>query len=457
MTATHKNPRTGFANPYSPFTRFILWASGANRSILQRCPTDFNKMTGIGAAVVLTSLMALASGSYALWWVFKSWPVALAVGLLWMAVIFNIDRLMVLSIRKTATWQKQLLLATPRVLVALMIGVVIAYPLELRMFHHAIMQQIAVDTKKHIDDMKRGDDLAHHQRYDKPADSLNKALLAFEQRLPQTLVQAKENLASAEKALNAERGVVNGLNRPFANELNAIKSSGDTSLKARKRIAYLNAQMESNNARLQPFESKVKKADAVVEKENEAYLATVNNLRDSHTKIMAQLTARKNNDVKTTDSLQRVVEATLSIEPDLSVVSRAFGDLKKSKPEIKSIGLGISLLFIVLELLPVLMKLLMAAGPYDFHLEKHEEMVRLTTLEARQKFENQRATSVSMDAELQKHTREQELNARKAVIEMSRKAQEDLTKEIIGLWKERQLTDIRLNIHRYIVTEESKN
>lgn len=457
MTATHNNPRTRSHSPYSPLSRFVIWASGANQSILQRCPTDFNKMTGLGAAVVLTSLMALASGSYALWWVFKSWPAALAVGLLWMVIIFNIDRLMVLSIRKTATWKKQLLLATPRVLVALMIGVVIAYPLELRIFNNSIMQQIAVDTKSRIDEMKRADDLAHHQRYDKPADSLNRALKAVEQTLPLTLVQAKENLAIAQKALNAEKDVVNGLNRPIVIEINAIKTSGDTSQKARKREAYLNGLTALNKARLRPFETKVNKADAVLEKENEAYLASVKKLRDSHGKIMEQITGRKILEVKATDSLQRVVAATLSVEPDLSVVSRAFGDLKRSKPEISTVGGVITLLFVVLELLPVLMKLLMAAGPYDYMLEKHEEMVRHATLEARQKFENQRAVAVSMDAELRKHTRDEELKSRKAVIEMSRRAQEDLTKEIIGLWKERQLTDIRSNIHRYIVTEESKN
>lgn len=455
MTATYTS--NGSHMHYNPFTRFVLWASGANLSILRRCPTDFNKMTGIGTAVILTSLLAFASGSYALWWVFKSWPVALAFGLLWMAFIFNIDRLMVLSIRKTASWKRQFVLATPRALIALMIGLVIAYPLELRMFQHSIEQQIAIGNKKQIDDMKDGDMAAHHHRYDKPADSLNKALLALEQNKPLPLAEAEQNLADAQKTLNTERGVVNTLNRPFLNEISTIKTSGDTSAKARQRMMILNKLVAANNARLNPFLARLTKAESTFDKENEAYHLAVAQQRSRNAEMMAQITSRQKEDVKATDSLQRVVAATLSIEPDLSVVSRAFGDLKNSKPEVKNMSLAISLLFIVLELIPVMMKLLMAAGPYDFKLEEHEEMVREATLEARQKFENRRTVSVSMDADLQKHTREQELNGRKAVIDMSRKAQEDLTREIIGLWKERQLTDIRTNIHRYIVTEESKN
>lgn len=457
MTANTTKSTRSAVNNFSPLTRFVLWASGGNQAILRRCPTDLPKMTGIGAAVILTSLLAFASGSYALWWVFKSWPVALLVGLLWMTVIFNIDRLMVLSIRKTVPMIKQLAMAAPRAVIAVMIGIVIAYPLELRMFETAIQQHIAIDNKNQLEQMKTDDDARQKLMFDHKSDSARKAQAMAEQNEPRTLTLARQNQLTASANLKAEEAKVRALNHPYITELSHLKALGDTSLTTRRRLTQINGLMAANAARLIPFSLKVKKADELVNSEERAYFERVNRARMETEKVLGELTKRKGADIKATDSLQTAVVAALSLEPDLSVVSRAYGAVKDSNHEIATIGWMLTILFVAIELLPVLMKLLMVAGPYDYHLERHEEIVRMSTLESREKFENQRVSRVEMDASLQKHASDEELTARKAVIAMIRKAQEDLTAEIISLWKKRQIDDIHNNIDRYIVTEERKN
>ncbi len=51
---------------------FLLFSSGAERSILNRTPTEVNRYMGIGAAVFFTGLLAFLSATYALNMVFRN-------------------------------------------------------------------------------------------------------------------------------------------------------------------------------------------------------------------------------------------------------------------------------------------------------------------------------------------------------------------------------------------------
>src|SRR6266403_816537 len=46
--------------------RFLIWLSGARSEVLARCPTDHGKYEGIGSAVLITSVMAGISMTFAL-------------------------------------------------------------------------------------------------------------------------------------------------------------------------------------------------------------------------------------------------------------------------------------------------------------------------------------------------------------------------------------------------------
>ena len=60
------------------------------------CPqSEHNKYVGIGATVFFTGVLATISGGYALFSVFKSVYPAIAFGIIWGMVIFNLDRFIV--------------------------------------------------------------------------------------------------------------------------------------------------------------------------------------------------------------------------------------------------------------------------------------------------------------------------------------------------------------------------
>ncbi|MBC6996665.1 DUF4407 domain-containing protein [Neolewinella lacunae] len=138
---TNESPRRPARRPLLHF----LWScSGANQEVLAACPrSEHVKFAGIGATVFFTGLLAALSGGYAFYTVFNSTPLAVVFGLLWGGIIFNLDRFVVATIKKDGAFSRQLLLAIPRLLLAIALAVVIAKPLELRIFQGEIEEILA--------------------------------------------------------------------------------------------------------------------------------------------------------------------------------------------------------------------------------------------------------------------------------------------------------------------------
>jgi hypothetical protein len=127
-------------------TRFFWFCSGAHIGTLKKYPIEHNKYVGIGATIFFTALFASLSGGYAMYFVFNgdAFAVGFAIlfGLLWGLAIFNMDRYIVSSINKEGTTNQQILQASPRILLAIMIGIVISRPLELKIFDKEIRQKL---------------------------------------------------------------------------------------------------------------------------------------------------------------------------------------------------------------------------------------------------------------------------------------------------------------------------
>ncbi|MBP2831776.1 DUF4407 domain-containing protein [Aquimarina sp. U1-2] len=119
--------------------RFFILCSGADTDILTRCANgEQNKYVGIGATVFFTAVMAFIAASYALYTVFDSYVSAIFFGLIWGFLIFNLDRFIVSTIRKKGSFIDELLQASPRIILAIIIAVVISKPLELKIFEKEI-------------------------------------------------------------------------------------------------------------------------------------------------------------------------------------------------------------------------------------------------------------------------------------------------------------------------------
>ena len=137
---------------------FFLTCSGVDKNLIENCSNgEQNKYVGIGATVFFTAVMATIAGSYALFTVFDNLYTAIFFGIIWGLLIFNLDRFIVSTIRKNDSKWKEFLQASPRILLAVIIAIVISKPLELKLFEKEINQvllteknQMTLDNKTQI-------------------------------------------------------------------------------------------------------------------------------------------------------------------------------------------------------------------------------------------------------------------------------------------------------------------
>ena len=63
---------------------------------------------------------------------------------LWGMMIFNLDRYIVSGMRKKSNFLKEFAMAAPRIVLAVFIGIVIATPLELKLFESEINAELGM-------------------------------------------------------------------------------------------------------------------------------------------------------------------------------------------------------------------------------------------------------------------------------------------------------------------------
>jgi hypothetical protein len=119
--------------------QFFILCSGADKDILENCSEgEQTKFVGIGATVFFTAVMAFIASAYALFMVFDNIYPAIGFGIVWSLLIFNLDRFIVSTIRKRENKTSEFLQATPRILLAVIIAIVISKPLEIKIFEKEI-------------------------------------------------------------------------------------------------------------------------------------------------------------------------------------------------------------------------------------------------------------------------------------------------------------------------------
>lgn len=163
--------------------RFFLMCSGADLQILKspECRIELNKYVGIGATIFSTAALATISGGYALFTVFKPSPLpdgsiappslanyatAICFGLVWGAIIFNLDRYIVSTIRKKNLpadlsfkqrigWKlSEFARFAPRLILAVFISIIITRPIELKLFESEIDKEMMRQTSDDLAQMK---------------------------------------------------------------------------------------------------------------------------------------------------------------------------------------------------------------------------------------------------------------------------------------------------------------
>lgn len=300
---------------------FFWLCAGANQSILRNCPSESSKYVGIGATIFFTGVFAALAGGYALFTIFDSYLAATFFGIIWGLMIFNLDRFIVSSMRKNDDPRQEWLSALPRIVLAIIISIVIAKPLELKIFEKEVEAEISLMIQE---------DLALQEQTVKRRFSDTRARLNDE-------IQMLKNEISTKAAKRDEL-------RQIAQE----EADGTGGSKRRNAGPIY----------------KIKKADADrVERELQV-LVTTNN-----TQIAEKENALKQIELEEKSALQQLEESQLT---GLASRIEALDRLTRKSSAIWTAHWFIMLLFLAVETAPVFVKLISQRGPYDFVLKKEE-------------------------------------------------------------------------------------
>jgi hypothetical protein len=317
--------------------KFLIWSAGADHEILAReiCLTERYKYESIGTTVVLTSIMAFFSGGYAIFTVFSSLPVSIALGTAWGCTIFNLDRFFILTANqeKSASKRQFFMASILRLSIAVLLSLVVAKPLELRLFEREINQEL-------------------------------------QQAEIQRRKEARQN-RQKELEDSTESRRINQINVEIQSLMEEEKLRSDQFYKARSDVIQ---EVEGSDGTRKPGRGSIYKEKDELRKELEQ---KINILR---TRIQ-KLDREKENLIKRRDlrlgesvtplniSSPQLPERNITITGSLLDRLSTLEKLSKRDPTVASTNLLITLLFIIIEISPILVKMLSKQGLYEELIE----------------------------------------------------------------------------------------
>ena len=304
--------------------KFLWWCAGAHQDLLKQFPSEHAKHSGLGGVLLATFVLASIAAGYAIYTVFDNWLYAIGFGIIWGLIIFNFDRFLVSTMRKYGiSKRKQLWMAVPRLALALLIGFTIARPLEMKIFEKEINVKMTENMHKKI------------QR--------NDSLLALEN-------EAQINDATAERQRlitrkDAIEDTLHKLQQAYVQEADGTGGSGQRGIEDLTHLkmnAFDQVRTQFGPEVLQ-LERKIAAQDDILSN------------------------AKANMEQKRQDYATSAATNMGFLERN-----KALSDLSGEESSVFWSCLLISLLIILIEIGPVLSKLIMPIGPYDIALAKEE-------------------------------------------------------------------------------------
>lgn len=317
------------------FQQFLVICSGSNVHILKKTPSEWNKFAGIGGIVLFTAVFATLSAGYAMFTIFDDIWVSVGFAILWGLMIFNLDRYIVSSIKKTGTWWNQILMAIPRLILATFLGIIISKPLELKIFEKEVNKQlntIIQRNKTKLQAEMNGRILQQSGPFDTEKKQIQAKTIAYQKSYDSAAVELEKEILGKQSSLTSGK-VGYGTNAKRKAEL-----------KEQRRQDLENYQKQIA-PRLEYLDKEVSKVYTNIEKERDK----TEIFEDQFNGFAARL--------------------------------QALDELGKNSAIIGVAAAFIMGLFITLEISPVLIKLISSVGPYDYLLEKTENDFRLYSKE----------------------------------------------------------------------------
>jgi hypothetical protein len=337
---------------------FLLMCSGANQSILKRSPSDLNKHIGLGGTILFTAIFASLAAAYAIHLIFENVLMAAAIGLVWGLMIFNLDRFIVSSMKHKGGFVARLILASPRIVMAVVIAMVMSTPIELRLFESEIETELVSMQEEKLLEQRE----LVSQGFDASLKAKNEQL----QYLDEQLKRSEENKNLLVAAALAEADGTGGSQRRNMGPIYQLKQAAAD--QASREHETLRVQLLNETA-------SINSSISLIEEEKSEALGNIP--PPSFGGIAGRI-----------EALDR---------------------LGNIYPKIEKAHLFIFFLFLMIECCPLLVKLITSRSPYDHRLNLHElsaehharelSTIRQHDLEEKLKYHTQ-ITTAQMNAQI---------------------------------------------------------
>lgn len=402
-------------------TKFLWWCAGADAEILKYSSySDHVKYAGIGGVVLATGFMAAISMGFAMQTIFHFWYITVPIAIAWALIVFNLDRFIVSSTGKgdgeSSISGKEFLNALPRLLMATLLGLTISAPLETVIFSKEIEREW-VETK---DQLIRKKTYEIDQLYLTRQEDLDKNKIEKEKEIEGqiNLVKEKENRVTSERQ--------SGTGVQWQKDTLALGVEQRALTKMRIQLDSLEAQ-KGVLAVL-----KIREMDSiktVISADSSGFLDQI---------MMLEKLSAEGKKIPEIDESTKKVKVGKDGKPVYQeIVPAAFW----------AIWL-VRLLFMIIEIAPVILKLMLIKGPYDYMSENVNQIL-----------ETKQGISIyhMKDEHSQLHKLKRNHNPERiiAIIEHQNEKETENAKEAISAFAEKEKEQIRKNPDDFIQPTQS--
>jgi len=359
--------------------RQLAILGGADGEILDRVPGEtprfvqmFFVLAGTALVSAISMLFALTTGVQAAIWL------AVPLAVVWALIIFNLDRFLTSTMTSTRNVWKLIGLAIPRVVMAAIIGFVVAEPLVLQIFHNDIAREVA---STNITQAQADQDALETGPEKKALDAASDRVAALENQAATGVVAGTDSSSASESAAQAtvddlttkmtdQQAVIDQARILYQCELTGegagtvpgctgVNGEGASSDAAQAQLAEaqqtydaLAAQLRTANEELAAAGTAAKENTSTSEAQNrEEAQSQLPAARDSYDTALAAYNARA-------ESVASGNAGAIGLLSQISGLNR----LSEKEPTILWAHILIAALFFMIELLPVLVKVLTSYG-----------------------------------------------------------------------------------------------
>jgi hypothetical protein len=361
--------------PASKWHQFLWWLATAEEDLIKTCVIDRNRYAIVGMTVLGTWLFATLAWTYFFSTVTGSWIAAVLLGIFMGGIILTIDRALIKGISRNN--KKKFIPVLFRIALALTIGLFMAQPALLYLFDKEIKVQVSIDNEKRKREKRASQDTVY--------------------------AAAKKELLNQKTGIETQLGTryqeVSVARDRFISETDGTGGSGKIGLKdiaqaKQREYLRLDADYRSLENQLKPQLASI----------DSSLLAIENNIQKEQTNFEALL---NNGFITRIEALNNLVSN------NTAVAIRYY--------------LLVALLMLI-ELMPVIGKILLPNGSYDEKVRLREELETTLT-------QNNHKRELALKEQFNQTAFEQDGQFVQQFFEASASERKEKMKEQINVWK----------------------